>query len=554
VNSASDLLQTRVRIPEVIRALQTPLLVAVAYYLGAQAAFLVGTLSDRIFAPFWPPNVILFCTLLLVPTRSWWLYILAIFPAHTLAEMSVGMPMGQLLVAFATNCVVAILNAIGVRSLLAGPPWFGTLSNAAMYVLLTAMVNPAISAFGGAFVQVLGAGTMDQYWWFWGYWFASNAFGCVTLGAAFLVWFSQRSGAGPLTRRRRIEAIALGVGLVAVCGFAFGAGVGTVNRGFLPALLYSPLPFILWAAIRFGEKGATGAILVVTVVSISESLNGSGLFIAPDAERNVLALQIFLMGISIPVFLLGAAIDELHGATERMRHMAGTLLRAQDEERRRIARELHDSTGQNLVVACLMAEKVQGMAPPSCGPAIIELNEILQRSILEVRTFSYLLHPPFLDETGLSFALRSYLSGFTKRTGLKVDLDVPPDLGRLPGDVELVLFRVIQEALTNVWRHSGSASAEIRLLHHISHGTRRVILMIEDTGKGFPDSVLMPTLARGRTKDHVTSGLGISGMRERLRQIGGHLEIESVSGKTTIRVTVVVDDEFQSRSPHKREE
>jgi signal transduction histidine kinase len=530
------------RLLRTVRPLQTPVLVAIAYYLAAHAAFWIGTLSDRIFAPFWPPNIVLFCTLLLVPKRSWWLYIIATFPAHVLAEVSVGMPPVQFMVAFATNCMVAILNAICVRRLLGGPPWFGTLWNASVYILVTAVVNPAVSAFGGAFVQILGGGQIDQYWWFWANWYISNALGSVTLGPVFLIWFSQHWEVGGLTRRRQAEALILGLSLVAVCAVAFRAGTATIQTGFLPAILYSPLPFILWAAIRFGERGASGAILVVTVVSISQNLNGSTVFITLDPEINVFALQAFLMGIAIPIFLLGAAIDELHRAGKRMRELAGTLLRAQDDERRRIARELHDSTGQNLVVASLMADQVQSMAPPSCGPVIHELNEVLQRSLLEIRTVSYLLHPPLLDDEGLSVALGSYVNGFSKRTGLHVDLHVSPSLERLPAEVELVLFRVVQEALTNVWRHSGSATAKIRLTHQTSHSGRQVTLTIEDAGKGMPDKT-RSTLSRRKMENHVSSGLGMAGMRERLHQIGGRLEIDSSIGKTVIRAIVVVNQE-----------
>src|SRR5262245_38023405 len=146
--------------PKEIKSLRIPLVVAVIYYLGAEAAFAVGTLSDRIFAPFWPPNIVLFCTLLLVPKRQWWLYIAATFPAHAIAELAVGMPLAQLLVAFATNCAVAILNAVGVRWLLKHPPWFATLRSASIYILITAGIGPAIAAFGGAFVQILGGEPM----------------------------------------------------------------------------------------------------------------------------------------------------------------------------------------------------------------------------------------------------------------------------------------------------------------------------------------------------------------------------------------------------------
>ena len=113
------------RVRQAVTQLQGPLVVALAYFLGAQAAFYIGTLSDQIFALFWPPNVVLFCALLIVPQRDWWRYIAAALPAHVVAELGVGMPWPQLLVAFATNCMVALLNAYAVRRFVGDPPWFG---------------------------------------------------------------------------------------------------------------------------------------------------------------------------------------------------------------------------------------------------------------------------------------------------------------------------------------------------------------------------------------------------------------------------------------------
>src|SRR5262245_3040389 len=220
---------------------RAPLLVAIAYYLGAQVAFSIGTLSDRIFAPFWPPNIILFCTLLLVPTSQWWLYVVAAIPAHALAEMTVAMPVAQSLVAFGTNCMVAILSAVGVRRFLQQPPWFGTLRNAAVYILITVGVSPAISALGGAFVQILGGGPFANYWTYWGNWSLANALGAITLGPVFLIWFSP-SREGSLPAGRKSEVIVLTASLVVACAIAFHVGAGTVGAEFLPALLYLPLP------------------------------------------------------------------------------------------------------------------------------------------------------------------------------------------------------------------------------------------------------------------------------------------------------------------------
>src|SRR5262249_42471263 len=141
----------RVQLSSSLKSLRAPFFVAIGYYLGAQTAFSIGTLTDRIFAPFWPPNIILFCALLLVPKRDWWMYIALAFPAHLIAETTVAMPMVQSLVAFGSNCMVAVLSAFGVRRFITGPPWFGTLRQTAIYIVITAAVSPAISALGGSF-------------------------------------------------------------------------------------------------------------------------------------------------------------------------------------------------------------------------------------------------------------------------------------------------------------------------------------------------------------------------------------------------------------------
>jgi signal transduction histidine kinase len=529
----------RLHLSPSLKSFRGPLFVALAYYLGAQAAFFIGTLTDRMIAPFWPPNIVLFCALLLVPKRQWWIYIAAAFPAHFIAETTVAMPIAQSLVAFGSNCIFAVLSAFGVRRFLTGPPWFGTLRQTAIYIVISAAISPAIAALGGAFVQVLGGGSIAHYWKFWGNWCIANALGNVTLGPVFLIWLSSSAEDGRrLTFRRNIEAIVLAVSLVTVCAIAFHVDKRTVTTGFLPALLYSPLPLILWAAIRFGERGSSGAVLAVTVVSIWQNLRSSTLFIGADTSSSVLALQIFLLGIAIPVFFLGTAIDELRQTGEATKRLAGALLHAQDEERRRIALELHDTTGQNLALANLVTNEIQKLAPPTCTPLLAELKGILESAVAEIRTVSYLLHPPLLDLGGLRLALPSYLQGFSKRTGINVDLKMSPDLARVSSNVELVVFRVIQEALTNVWRHSGSATARIQLEQQVSGGRSQIKLSIEDTGKGIPNDILRSWLSIDNSKRRFPSGLGLMGMRERLHQIGGQLEIDSTAGKTVIRAIV----------------
>jgi signal transduction histidine kinase len=221
-----------------------------------------------------------------------------------------------------------------------------------------------------------------------------------------------------------------------------------------------------------------------------------------------------------------------------MRHLAGSVLTAQDEERRRIARELHDSTGQNLIAAGMLVGRIRTMLPESAAAPAQQLDDMVRQSIDELRTMSYLLHPPLLDEAGLKLALPHYVEGLCQRSGLAIDLDISPKIGRLPAEVELALFRVVQEALANVARHSGSATARIRLAPGIARGGHSVILTIEDPGRTTSGIMGRSGLARQQTR--FSGGVGLASMRERLHQIGGWLELDSSAGGTT--VTAIVPD------------
>ena len=230
------------------------------------------------------------------------------------------MPAAQLLVAFATNCAVAILNAAATRRVLGVPPWPSKLRTAMYYILITAFISPAICALGGAFVPILGGGAIAHYLRFYGQWYLANALGSLTLGPLFLITLGKSPKSSSMAPpRRKVEAIILGVALVIVCAAAFQLSTGTLAMGLAPALLYSPLPLILWSTMRFGEKGASAAILVVAVVLLWHTLNSTSVFITGDPETNVFALQVFLIGLAIPVLLLGASIDEARHAEQATR-------------------------------------------------------------------------------------------------------------------------------------------------------------------------------------------------------------------------------------------
>jgi PAS domain S-box-containing protein len=227
----------------------------------------------------------------------------------------------------------------------------------------------------------------------------------------------------------------------------------------------------------------------------------------------------------------------MHDITDRteaersLRQLSGRLLRLQDEERRRIARQLHDTTAQSLAALKMNLSRIDSSAAVSDDPvikeAVVESITLTDQSIAEIRTLSYLLHPPFIDEAGLLTSLHWYVRGFEQRSGITVTIDAPDDLGRLPSDLETAMFRVVQEALTNIQRHSGSAVAHIRLAKEPD----AIRLAIEDKGRGVPAHLRA-------TKDALTSaGVGIAGMQERVRELGGSMEFHSQDVGTKIIVT-----------------
>lgn len=205
--------------------------------------------------------------------------------------------------------------------------------------------------------------------------------------------------------------------------------------------------------------------------------------------------------------------------SEVVRDLSARLLRMQDEERRRIARELHDSVGQWLAALKMNIEMMsQSLSPATAAAKGLADNTVLIDQISrEIRTISHLLHPPMLDEVGLASALQWYTDGFSERSQIQITLEMPPDLARLPRDLELCIFRIVQEALTNVHRHSGSTIGKVL----IRDDKRNLRVEIQDHGSGIPADL------RSEFDSGAKTGVGIRGMRERIRQLGGHLEIRS---------------------------
>lgn len=228
---------------------------------------------------------------------------------------------------------------------------------------------------------------------------------------------------------------------------------------------------------------------------------------------------------------------KLHDSEKSLRQLSLRLLQTQDEERRRIGRDLHDSVGQYLVGLKMKVDSLKSAAERTQREDFSELAEcsqMIEEAIKEVRTISYILFPPMLEELGLKSAIPWYLEGFTKRSGIKTTFEISPEFDRIRSDLELALFRVLQESLTNVHRHSGSSTALVRLY---SHGPT-VVLQVTDSGKGTQTKNL-----ESPAYDLMGAfGVGLRGMSERMRHLRGELEISSTDGGTTITATLPLRD------------
>ena len=243
-----------------------------------------------------------------------------------------------------------------------------------------------------------------------------------------------------------------------------------------------------------------------------------------------------LSGKTLGRFQLDSDITRRKNVEQELRVLSGRLLTIRDEERRRWARELHDSVGQLLVGITMNLSILQRQldgAGPIDAKFLSESMHLTNEALQEIRTLSYLLHPPMLDEVGLASALRWFASGFSKRSQIEIDLEIPESLGRFPRDLEIAAFRIVQETLTNVHRHSGSSTAKI----FIWRSTNQLRLKVEDQGKG----MILPATGKD-DRENAILGVGISGIRERVRQLGGQMQIRSGQWGTAVEVVFPLDE------------
>src|SRR5262245_25368613 len=343
--------------------------------------------------------------------------------------------------------------------------------------------------------------------------------------------------------KRPLEASLLGVLLTLVSGLVF---VQTA-RGSLtwPVLVITIPALLLWAVMRFGAHGASASLLVVAVVSSLGAAHGLTIFPGRAEGDHVLLLQLFLLGTGLPVLGMGVVMDEqqrttnaLQSARGRLQKLNRDLIKAREEEATRIARELHDDVGQRLALIAIGLSRLRRSDAPRTGAEIRRLQEQTGSVVRSLRELSHQLHPAVLEHAGLPLALQTKCEEVFQATGIEVRLVSHGETSEIPPDIALCLFRVAQEALTNVIRHSGAHVVDLSL----DREAGELRLKVRDDGRGFT-----PGAARNG------NGLGLYHVTERLGAFGGSLTLESAPGAgTTLRVAVPLNGGHDASAANSR--
>jgi PAS domain S-box-containing protein len=641
----------------ILRPALAALLAGGGYYVGARIGFAL-TFAPHPVSTLWPPNSILLAALVLAPYRWWWFVLLAVLPAHLLIELQSGVPLPMILCWFISNSSEALLGAFCLRYFNKGAVRFDSIRQVAILVFV-ALFAPFLSSFLDAGFVILNRFGDGSYWQVWRMRFTSNVLAEVIIVPLIIMWATDRlSGFRRRSRWRWLETGTMAFGLLVVSAGAFSWNQAASNA---PALLYAPVPFLLWAAVRFGPKGINMSLALVALLAIWNAIHARGPFIAFSPEENALSIQLFLILISMPLMFLAAVIQELgraqlkaqenedqltmalnaaqmgtwdwhikegevkwsnhskrmfglsptdpegppeafysmmhpedryiverainrslrsgtpyeaefrmtqadgsirwiHGMGQvlfddqgkpirmigmnadvtgwkdteaqileshsQLRALAGRLINAQEEERRRVAYELHDDLNQRVATLSLAISRLRRL-PLSHQEMIPHLNELYNQTndlSNDIRQLSHRLHPTTLEHLGLAEALQSYIGEFETETGITTSFDARITSETIVSEISVCLYRIALEALRNVARHSQAKSVSVLLEEH----EQVLTLKVEDSGIGFN----VEAARRG-------SGLGLISAQESASMLQGTFEVTS-SPKNGTRLTAKI--------------
>jgi signal transduction histidine kinase len=508
----------------ILRTVRPALLVAISYYVGTRIGF-AWTPIGQPNSTFWPANAILLAALLLTPRRTWWILLLAVLPTHMLVQLQAGVPVWTALGWFITNTSEALIGAFCIARFTHPRNTLDNVRGVFTLVVFGVMLAPLATSFlDAAAVVITGWGRafwplgVERFW--------TNALAELTLVPVIVLGSSN--GLSWLRRAsvaQCFEAALLAAGTVLVGVLVFGFQLFSPST--TPALLYLPLPFLLWAAARFGLGGLSVSLLSVALISIRYTMLGREPFPYVSMAQNVLSLQILLCVVAVPLMFLSAIMAEARRTQDSLRRISGSLIEAQEQERRRIARELHDDVVQRLALLSLELEGVQEEIPEVASEVRTRIGILRNETVRitdDVQLLSHELHSAKLEYLGIVGAARNLCKEFGERQKVEIDFQSHDIPAALPPELSLSLFRVLQEALRNATKYSGVKRFEVRLWG----STGEMHLSISDLGAGFDTDTAMKS-----------TGLGLTSMQERLRLVHGELQINSrPKGGTTIHARV----------------
>jgi signal transduction histidine kinase len=485
------------------------LCVATVSYLAAR---LGGTLvlPPYVISALWPGCALLASVLLLLPRRTWPVLIpagLAGFVAH---ELQVGQQPLTIALFILGDAIEIIIVVLGLRYSFDGIPRLNSLRALAKYSFFAVLLGPFIGSLVGAFAL------SGNYFTTWRFFFSSEAMAFLTVIPAVLSWASPDSVQKSVSTRSQLEGAAL-IGTLVFLVYVIFFFYWRIPPLALP---YSLVPVLLWAALRFGSKGVSTSVIVIAFSSLWGSIHGRGPFTGLDPLDYVLSLQLFWLFAAAPFMLLAVVVEEREQARLVEKELAGRLIWAQEQERTRIARELHDDIAQQLaVLAIRLANIKSGLnGTPEAKERLEEIRQHCSDIARNVQTLSHQLHNARLDSLGIVTALRVFCKEFAQQYDVSIDFKHDNVPKYLPKNASLCIFRVAQEALHNAVKHSGTKEFAMEL----SATTNEVQLVISDGGAGFD----VEKADRDR-------GLGLVSMQERVQLIHGRFHVDSRPGAGT---------------------
>jgi signal transduction histidine kinase len=483
------------------------LLVGISYYVGTRIGF-AWTPAGRPNSTFWPPNAILLAALLVVRRKEWWTLFLAVLAAHMVAQLQVGVPAWTAGGWFVTNSSEALIGAYCITRFTDSARRLDGVRGLLVFVVFGVLFAPLATSFLDAFAVVITG-------WGRGYWplslerFSTNALAVLTIVPPIVLWRSN-----PLSWIRRAgvarlaEAALLAIGTVLVAVVVFG--LEAVSPAATPALLYVPLPLLLWAAARFGLGGLSTSLLSLALISTWYTIHGQEPFPNASMSQNILSLQILFCVVAVPLMFLSAVMAEARRTQELLRKTSGSLIEAQEQERRRIARELHDNLGQALALTSVTLDGLVQESGESLKPALSDLSSQISAISNTAREISHGLYPTHLEYLGLAKALKRLCDELRsgKNTSIHLTMSHLPD--QLQPSISLSLYRIAQETMHNIITHSQAKNVQVEL----GADDTQIALRIIDDGVGFD-----PRREAG--------GLGLESMRQRVRAVDGFIDISS---------------------------